>query len=196
MEKMEKRALVCIDFINEIIDPAGKLAGKGYADFVKEHDTLQNVSRAQSYFRSGGDPVIHVRVGFSPSYAEHPAGSPLFGKAKEFQALTLGEWGTEFAKQVHPEKDDIVLVKHRVSAFFGTGLEVVLRSLGVQQVFLAGVATDLAVEAAAREAHDRDFSVTVLSDCCAAANEQDHASSLDFLRKIAAVKTLDEASSG
>lgn len=191
MSTNEKRALLCIDLINDIVDPAGKLAGKGYPKFAETHGSLANIAKAQSRIREEGSLLVHVRVGFSPNYTEHPAGSPLFGRAKEFQALRLGGWGTEFSDTVQPAPGEPVVIKHRVSSFYGTDLEVVLRAQGIHTVLIAGVATDLAVESAAREAHDRDYRVIVLSDCCIAANEDDHTRSLELVKKIGTVATLD-----
>ena len=185
-----KTALICIDYINEMVSQAGKLSGKGYYNFVSAHDTLSRLAEAQRHFRSEDNLVIHVRLGFSANYIEHPSQSVLIGKAKEFNALQLGTWGTEFADKVAPLNDDSVLTKHRISAFYNTPLDTVLRVQGVGHVFLAGVATDLAVQSAARDAHDRDYVITVMADCCAAANEEDHESSLKTLQKIAAVKNL------
>lgn len=100
-------------------------------------------------------------------------------------------WGTEFAEVVSPVPGDIVLVKHRVSAFYVTNLDLLLRARGIRDLYIAGVSTDLAVEAAARDAHDRDYNVIVLSDCCAAADE-DHKNSIRTLKKIASVKQVGE----
>lgn len=186
------RALICIDFINEIVAPEGKLAGKGYASFCQKHTTLQNARAAQDYFRSQGWPVMHVRVGFEKGFAAQPKQSPLFGNAHKFSALQFGEWGTEFVHDVTPQGDELIFNKPRVSAFYGTALEAALRAQGITDISLCGVATDLAIESAAREAHDRDYSVTVLADCCGAANESDHEKSLTTLQKIAAVTTLQQ----
>lgn len=184
-------ALVCVDFINEIISPSGKLSGKGYYDYSVRHDVLDRVRAAQDLFRSRDMPVIHVRVGFSANYLDKPDGSPLFGKADQFGALSLGAEGTQFLDPIAPLDDEIVITKHRVSAFYGTGLDSLLRNRGIRRVFLSGVATDLAVESAARDAHDRDYLVTVISDCCAAASDADHARSLESIAKIASVSMLD-----
>ena len=46
------------------------------------------------------------------------------------------------------------------------------------EILLAGCATDLAINSTARDAHDRDYIVKVLSSCCIAANNEDHNSSL------------------
>ena len=186
------KSLLCVDFINEIVDPAGKLAGKGYAAFANDRKTLLNVAAAQKLFRDTKYFVLHARVGFSPTYSDWPERSPLFGKAREFQALKLGSWATEFVEAARPVPNEIVLTKPRVSAFYRTDLDATLRNAGTSKLYIIGVATDLAVEATARDAHDRDFDVTVAEDCCIAANLQDHQDSLRIISKIARVATLHE----
>ena|SRR6185503_10103946 len=188
-----KRALLAIDFINEIVDPNGKLAGKGYANFIAEHGTFAHLNAAIGAFREAGDSVIFVRLAFDPSYNNQPKGSPVFGRAHEFGILADGTWSTEINGAVDYRKgDDEVVVKTRVSAFHGTGLADMLRVAGVTDVYIAGVATDLAVEAAARSAHDHDFTVHVVTDACAAADQADHDKSLHVLPKFAQLVTAAE----
>lgn len=186
------RALLVIDFINEIVDPGGKLAGKGYADFIAKHDTFDHLNAAIGAFRAAGDPVIFVRLAFDPSYSDQPKGSPVFGGAHKFGILADGTWSTEISEAVDYRSGDKVIVKNRVSAFHGTGLVEQLRAAGVTDVYIAGVATDLAVEAAARSAHDNDFTVHVVSDACAAANQADHDKSLHVLPKFAQLCTAND----
>ncbi|MCG3165611.1 MAG: Isochorismatase family protein YecD [Bacteroidia bacterium] len=188
----QNSALICIDFVNEMVSQGGKLTGKGYLTFVEKNNILLNVKSLQDKFRNKNLEIFHVRVSFSENYIEHPANSPLFGKAKEFKALQADTWGTNFAEQIKPLATEKVIVKRRVSAFYGTDLEVILRAKGISTVYLSGVATDLAIESAARDAHDRDFNVIVVSDCCAAANDDDHNKSLITLQKISSVKKLSE----
>ena len=187
-------ALICIDFINDIVAADGKLSGKGYADFCLRHQTLDRLSALQQRCRREGLELFHVRVGFSPSYREQPKHSPLFGKADQFQALLLDGPGTEFHPKAAPVGDESIITKHRVSAFYATELELLLRTMKVDRVLIAGVATDLTVEAAARDAHDRDFRVTVVSDCCAAACDADHEKSLRTLGKIARICVAEQLS--
>lgn len=181
-------AIVCIDFINEIVGATGKLAGKGYRDFAARHNTLANLAEEQAAVRAAGGRVIHVRLGFAPDYSDHPKSSPLLGDARAAGILKLETPSTEFAPEVAPRDDDIVIVKKRISAFFGTDLEQTLRGLSVGKVLLAGVATDLAVQSAARDAHDRDFEVEIISNCCAAANDADHIAALATIKKFAVVR--------
>lgn len=182
-----KSTLILIDFINEVVDEKGKFAGKGYPMFVKTHNVLGNVNTAIAKARAKNIPIIFVRIGFSPDYREWPETSPLFGTAKKFGALQLGTWATEIHNSLNKDEADFFVTKHRVSAFYATPLEAILRTLNVDTILLGGVATDIAVQSAAREAHDRDYKVVVLEDLCGAGNEEDHAQALRLLAKIATV---------
>ena len=186
------KALLCLDFENDIVHPDGKVSGKGYAAYDAEHSTLAAVRKVQDRFRAANLPVIHVRVGFFPGYAQQPKGSPLMGQAHEFGALDLSGWGGAFADDVAPQGEELVINKHRVSCFYGTSLELTLNTMGVTEVFLAGVSTDLVVESTARGAHDRDFKVNVIADCCIAANAEDHQRSLASMEKLASILTSAE----
>jgi isochorismate hydrolase len=71
-----------------------------------------------------------------------------------------------------------VIVKCRYSAFTGTPLDMVLRSLGVEDLIIGGVMTNLCCETTARDAFNRDFNVFFLGDGTATANQELHASAL------------------
>ena len=75
---------------------------------------------------------------------------------------------------VAPEPGDIVVTKRRVSAFTGSDLDVVLRSLGVVKLVLTGIATSGVVLSTLPEAADRDYELVVLADCCADADPEVH----------------------
>lgn len=186
------RAIILIDFINDIVHPDGKLAAKGYADFVARHATLDRVATLLAHARAADIDTIHVRVGFSPDYKEQPKGSPLFGHADKLGALRLGAWGTEFHALATPLPGEAVVTKHRVNAFVGTPLDLLLRARGVKAVALAGCSTDVGVQTTARMAHDLDYACTVIGDCCAAPQDEDHAPTLRMLAKVARVATLAE----
>jgi len=187
-----ENALLLIDFINEIVHPDGKISGKGYADFDARHGALNRVAELLRQARNKGIAVIHVGVGFSPDYREQPENSPVFGGARKFGVLQLSTWGTEFHTKAAPLASEATLTKHRVSAFFGTPLELLLYTYGVRNVFVAGCATDMAVQAAVRDAHDRDFACSVIGDCCIAANDEDHQQTLRLLSKVAGITTLEQ----
>lgn len=185
-------ALVLIDLINEIVSPNGKLAGKGYADFQERYKSLDIAKSLLAKARQKNCTVIHVRLGFSMDYKELAEHSPLFGGAKSANAFQIGTWGTEFDARIAPLPHETVLVKHRVSAFYQTSLELLLRTQRINNVVVAGCATDLAVQSSVRDAHDRDFSCVVAADSCIAANDDDHMQTLRCLNKIAVIKKSEE----
>lgn len=187
-----ENALLLIDFINEIVHPDGKVAGKGYADFDTRHGPLDRVAALLRHTRRAEMAVIHVGVAFSADYKEQPETSPVFGGAKRFGVLQRDTWATDFHVKAAPLASEAVLVKHRVSAFFGTPLELLLRTYGVRNLFIAGCATDMAVQTATRDAHDRDLACHVLGDCCIAASDDDHEQTLRMLTKVSSVLTLEE----
>ena len=186
---MGDSVLLLLDYINDIVHERGKLGAGGYAAQVAERDVLKRVNQMADKARSEGIPVIWVRVGFSMDYRECPEGSLLFGAAREYSALQLETWATEIHSDLHVAEGDFMITKHRVSAFYATPLEAILRTLSARRVFLGGVATDLVVQTTAREAHDRDYTVVVLEDICAAANAQEHENTIATLAKIAQIGT-------
>lgn len=183
---MAKAIIIC-DFINEIISTEGKFKGKGYAVFAEQNDTLVNTANAVEEARKLGFAIIYIKVGFSSDYKEQPKKSLLFSKANQFQALKLDTWATSITDSLKVKDSDFVVTKHRVSPFYATSLEAILRNNQITDLYICGCATDLVVSSAARDAHDRDFNVFVLEDCCAAGSMEDHEGALKAIRKIATV---------
>lgn len=181
-------AMIIIDTINEMLHPDGKLAAKGYAQYIAEHNSIAHINTALQNARSQGDLIIFVRLGFSSDYHDCPLNSPLFMNAPKFGALIEGKWATEIHEAIIQDSSDIHITKKRVSAFYQTGLSELLSEKGITHISLAGCATDLAVNHTARDAHDRDFMVNILSDCCIAANTEDHINTLGLLKKIAMIR--------
>jgi nicotinamidase-related amidase len=68
----------------------------------------------------------------------------------------------------------VVVTKHRVSAFAGTDLEMVLRAGGTETLVLAGLATSGVVLSTLRHAADADYRIVVVEDCCADRDPEVH----------------------
>ena len=124
--------------------------------------------------RNNKMPVIFVVVGFRKGY---PEVSP---NNKSFSMLKNGamNWDTEEETRIHAsvalQSGDIIITKKRVSAFTGSDLEVVLRSLEIKHLVLSGISTSGVVLSTLREAADKDYAITVLSDCCVDRDEEVH----------------------
>lgn len=180
--------LLVMDMMNDLIHPDG-MGKKSYVPLCKERGVYDNTSLAIRRAREAGLMVGYVRVGFSPDYAECPPGSPVFSKARENGVFKLGDWGTEVYEAFAPQPGDPDIVKHRVSPFYATKLEPLLRAQGIRRLILSGVSTNGVVSAAVREGHDRDYACTVLEDCCAGATTEEHEHALSGLRRFAEITT-------
>ena len=182
---MKHSALLVLDFINDIVHVDGKFTAT--ANFVKEHQVIDHANQVIAYARQNEIPIVFVKVGFNTGYPECPTHSPVFGRAKEFNALQLNTWGTEFHEKMDIKPQDLVITKHRVSAFYATPLEAFLRANQIHTLIITGVSTDMAVQTTAREAHDRDYKVVIVADACGAGSLESHQSTLKGLERIGVV---------
>lgn len=94
-----------------------------------------------------------------------------------------GAWGTEIYA-LEPAENDIIVEKHRFSAFHNTRLDTVLRSLGVQTVVMGGLATNVCVMTSATHAVMHGYHVVLAEDACAAWFRNAHDMALDNIRRF------------
>jgi nicotinamidase-related amidase len=133
--------------------------------------------------RRTGIRVIHVQVGFRPGLPEVSSRNKLFAAVKanpQHQQLFQGPAGA-IHPTLGPEPEDIVVTKHRVSAFAGTDLEMLLRAGEIDTLVLFGIATSGVVLSTLLDAFDSDFMVYVIADCCADRDAELHSALLKQL---------------
>ncbi len=118
--------------------------------------------------------IIYVVIGFRKGYPEASPYNKSFSSIKTRAMNFDNEESSRVHFSVAPQPEDIVVTKRRVSAFTGSDLEVVLRSLDIKQLVLSGIATSGVVLSTLREAADKDYLITVLSDCCEDMDEEVH----------------------
>ncbi len=135
----------------------------GYA--TGQDTLLHRAGEVLAQARRAGLRVIYVTVGFRPGYPEISARNARFGALKQSGRFTGAD--AEVHPAVAPHPGDIGVVKHRVGAFTGTDLDMILRANGVETLILFGIATSGVVLSTVRHAADADYRLIVLKDCCA-----------------------------
>ncbi|SHH18290.1 cysteine hydrolase family protein [Pollutimonas bauzanensis] len=180
-----------LDMENDLVHDDGPSAKGPLGEQVRQRQVVARTAGAIQKARQAGVLVGFVRVGFSPDYHECPAGSPVFSAAPQHGLFKLGSWGTEIHPGLEKLPADIDMVKHRVSPFYSTTLQAQLRAQGVERIYCSGVSTQAVVQAAVREAHDRDYEVIVLEDACAAHSAEEHANSIQSLARFCKIETTD-----
>jgi nicotinamidase-related amidase len=178
-----------LDMINDLVHEGGPNGKKGYGPILARRNTIANTAEALRKARAAGIAIGYVRVGFSPDYRECPPASRLFQGAKKAGLFKLGTWGTEVHPALKPEAGDYDIVKHRVSPFYATSLEAILGANGIARIYASGVSTSGAVLSLAKEGHDRDHEIVILEDCCAALTDEQHASVIEQMQRIAEITT-------
>jgi nicotinamidase-related amidase len=152
--------------------------------YVKDpNDFLARVARVLDAARASGMRLIHARVGFRPGLPEVGSRNPLLAAIKQsarHQKLFEGATG-EIHPAVAPREGEVVITKHRVSAFAGTDLDLILRANDIDTLVLLGIATSGVVLSTALQASDADYRVVIVRDCCADLDEGLHACLLDKL---------------
>ncbi|MEO8707322.1 MAG: isochorismatase family cysteine hydrolase [Kofleriaceae bacterium] len=124
--------------------------------------------------REVGMRVIYVVVGFRAGYPEVGPRNQTLAPVRESGRFAEGSAGMEVHAAVAPKPGEVIVTKRRVSAFFGTDLDVILRSNGIETLVLAGVATSGVVLSTVRHASDADYRIVVVEDCCADRDAEVH----------------------
>jgi nicotinamidase-related amidase len=138
---------------------------------------LPRAASVLKHARVSGMTVLHVQVGFRPNLPEVSSRNLLFSAIKgspEHQRLFQGA-NAAIHPAVAPEGDDIVVTKHRVSAFTGTDLDLILRAREIDTLILFGIATSGVVLSTLLHASDADYRLAVIHDCCADLDPEVHA---------------------
>ena len=107
--------------------------------------------------------------------------------------IIFGSYEHKLIAEIAPKEGEKIIAKKRYSAFYKTDLEAYLRGLGIKDVIISGVMTNLCCETTAREAFERDFRVFFLADGTATADQELHTSSLINLAfGFATIYTFEE----
>jgi len=155
-----------------------------------ERVMLPNIGRLIDAFHAGGREVVYTRHG-----ALLPDGRDLIARRRqrntdaEDQTGRTALWsrGTfehEIVRGLEPRADDLVVDKNSSSPFNGTGIDQLLRNLGVTTLVLTGTATDMCVETTARDAADRGYDVVVVEDATATYYPRHHVAALSAIARV------------
>ena len=90
-------------------------------------------------------------------------------------------WGAEFYDGIHPLPDELIVKKHRYSAFIDTDLDLILRSKSIRTLIMSGTTTSVCVESTARHGFMKDYYIVFLKDCTGEVSEEIHERTLKVI---------------
>lgn len=119
---------------------------------------------------------------------------PLFGddRSSHLPLLTGGTAQTRIVSELAPVESDLLIPKHRWSAFHGTYLDLALRTRGADTIILCGGSTDVGVAATAYAARDFGYNLVVAADACTSPEQDNHDQlMLRIFPRMARVRSTD-----
>ena len=154
-----KTALIVIDLQKGIV---------AYPTVHPIHEVVKHASALADAFRRHGLPVVLVNV---------TGGAPGRVEQSRSRGQPAADWA-ELVPELNPQPEDHRVTKRTWGAFTNTDLESHLKTSGVTQVVIVGVATSVGVESTARQAYELGFNVALALDAMTDLNPEAHANSL------------------
>lgn len=180
----QKTALIICDVQKDIINI--------FAEKESAGRMIAGIKRLIEWARKSDVPIIYSNIGFRPDYLD--ALPYMRDSLKQYNVLRAGTEGGSVVDELAPQDGDILICRQRVSSFYNSNLDLILRSLGVDTLLVTGCSTARVVESTIRDAHDRNLHSIVVSDACSASTPELHENALksigDFFGKV---MTVDEA---
>jgi len=177
---MEKPVLIVIDMLRDFLTSWERERKERLVNSVKQLVTVM---------RDSSLPVIWVRQEFEPDLRD---AFPEM-RAKGIRITIRGTPGCEILPELGAAPSDVVIVKKRYSAFYGTTLDETLARLGPDAIILAGINTHACIRTTAIDAYQRDWPVILAEDCIDSYDREHHEISLRYMKdKVAALMSNEE----
>ena len=181
-------AVILIDMINAV----AKGNGPPYDIPPNRQGVIDSFVRLVAHCRQVGTPLIYITTHRRPDNADAPKTAADVGGGGGVPMLE-GTSAVEVIDELARQPGDYLVVKPRFSAYYGTNIESILKSLGTETILVGGISTQRSVEGTARDAKNRDTQCVVVSDCCTAGEEDVHEMTIKHvLPLLVRVRTTDE----
>ncbi len=151
---------------------------------------LPNAKRVLDVFRAKHLPVIQVKEVHRKDHVDF--GRELDGS--EGVHLLENDPHTDYAKLTYPIEGEYLITKRRYSAFFGTDLEILLKGLKIDTLYLIGCYTDVCIHYTAVDAHQHDYRLKVVTDACGGSSVEAHnyaLKAIQYLQRDALITVTD-----
>jgi len=190
-------ALIIVDLQNDFLAPGGAY-DRGGAGNPRARELPARIAPLARALKAAGGYVAASQFTLWPDAHGEPMVTSHLRRLRPFLArgdFRPGSHGHETVAEL-AGLVDASFWKVAYSAFFQTQLDWVLRRAGIDNVIVCGIVTNGGVASTARDAHMRDYHVTVLADGCAAPTPAMHEAALADLKTVADVRDCADVLSG
>ena len=177
----ERSALVVVDMQNDFCHPDGWVASLG-VDNIALRAIYAPINAATAAARGASLPVVWVNWGvrpdrlnlspgtqhpFNPNGAGPGLGGDVHGRGGDYRLLVRDEWGAAIVDELVQDPSDIHVDKQRISGFWDTPLDAILRNLDVTTLLFAGVNADHCVLGTLMDANFKGYDTVLIEDAVA-----------------------------
>jgi len=177
---LQRSVLMVIDMQNDFCTPGGWVDAVVGGAVAPDRAPIAPLQRLLPKWRASGGAVVWVNWGNRPDLANMPPnqhhlykphgrgiglGDPLPGGGG--RVLQKDSWAAAVVDELEIKDHDICVDKHRISGFWDTPLDSILRNLGTRTILFAGVNTDQCVMCTLTDANFLGYGCVLLEDCCA-----------------------------
>jgi nicotinamidase-related amidase len=181
-------AVVVVDMQKDFCTPGGAFDRLG-VDISMYPPMVPRLASLLDGARRAGVLVIYVQMTVLPGRRSESPAQIRFNRRLHLASTgeplgytADGSEGQEIIAELTPADGDLMVKKYRSSAFWGTNLDMLLRSNGVQSVVMTGCTTEGCVESSARDALFNDYYVVIAEDCVASDDRRQHDASMLLMR--------------
>lgn len=176
---LSRTAIVIIDLQNDFCTQGGWVDHIG-GNYEADRAPIEPLLTLLPELRERDVPVIWLNWGNRPDLANMPPnqihlyknsgegiglGDPL--PSNGARVLEKDSWAAAVVDELEPLPGDIKVDKHRISGFWDTPLDSILRNLGIRTILFAGCNTDQCVLHSLTDANFLGYGCIMLEDCCA-----------------------------
>jgi len=169
---LKRTAVVVIDMQNAFVSKGGMFDLRGF-DVTPTQKIVEPIKKICDAGRAKGIKIVHLAHVLSPDLREVGPDSSFWYKSVKIyredprwkdKFLIRGTWGSEIVDALKPQPGDIYVEKPRFSAFFGTNLDVILKTCNIKHLLFVGCATNICVEASIRDAGQLGYFPVLIKD--------------------------------
>mgnify|MGYP001236414559 CR=1 FL=1 len=172
-------AILVVDMQNDTVHADGAYASFGAAAHAASQNVIANIGTILDDARASDTPVIYSRIVVYPQPGIGGDNAPIFRMLAP-DTFKIDSWGAEIVDELAPQRGELVLDRTRMSVFNGTGIDNMLRNLGIRTLVVVGAWTNMAVEHTVRDAADHGYEVTIVTDATSSLSPEWQDAALGF----------------